>query len=201
MKRWDEVSHRYTRYCVIHSTLSTICCQKFFVNCSPFVFTERFRPLFDFFLDYVIRRFSASGSRYSRYIYQRTAYRRAIWPCDVFRYIWYIPSWAWILLVWGAKIRTENDGRDRSGSSGICWQVTRSRTWWDIQASVSPVCLSWCARDPRWWDRHIRPYPCALSWSFGFWLWSAGTWIQDPWAISRYRDRENGRTWDWEVEE
>ncbi len=47
MSKWEGVSHRNTRYCVIEFTLSTTSCQNFFENCSPIVFRDRFLPFID----------------------------------------------------------------------------------------------------------------------------------------------------------
>ena len=54
--KWDGVSHRYTRYCVIDCILSTTSCQKILKNCSPFVFVDWFFAFVDVLIPYVVHR-------------------------------------------------------------------------------------------------------------------------------------------------
>ncbi len=127
--------------------------------------------------------------------------RKDIWPCDVFRYIRYIPSWALPLPLRGSEICEKNDHRDRTRSSSILWKVTWSDpAWgWAIRTCTDGISRGECGS--RRWARYIRSYSCTLTWSPRLRLWPASSHRDTPRTFSYSRDRSNRRIWDGEVEE
>lgn len=195
---WEKARKRIkdTIYCVSICTRSTICCQKNFENCARIVYIKHFPPVFDFFTYYVVSRSIAQRCGNIMSICWFFPSGRTIWPCHVFRYIWYFSSRAYVLPLWSAKVRTWDDGSHCTRWAGYFDKVKRDDRWWGKAPEKCPKKFPTCSSSPLRWRRYIFPDPDTTTRSSCFWLWSVSTWRKNPWALPYPPDGENWGIWD-----
>ncbi len=147
-KKWEGVSHRYTRYCVIDCILSTTSCQKILKNCSPFVFVDWFFAFVDVLIPYVVHRIFTYRCENS---HKNSHGIRDFRPLSSMTSS--LPLRSSITLRWAHR-------HHRSRSSCILWKVKRPYSRWSHAQGYGRVSLSRSVCDTRTWVR----YTCSYSW-------------------------------------